>query len=99
MTKKYIALCIIAIIVSFVAGCSMSDSQTNVSMTVSAAEDNFHFEEIHNENDVSFYRETSTDVMYVLYGDSYHGPGLTVMMDPQTSGPLTYDNWVKNYKK
>ena len=95
MKKKYIALCIIAIIVCFVAGCSMSDSQTNVSMTVSTAEDNFHFEKIHNENSVSFYRETSTDVMYVLY----HGAGITVMMDPQTGGPLTYDNWVKNYKK
>lgn len=112
-TKIIIAIAfIIVIIASFTAGCHESktnaaDISSATAITAEAAESNFGFVEITVDNlnttheKVFFYREVSTDVMYIAYCKqaSYAGMGgLTVMLDPQTGGPLTYENWVNNYK-
>lgn len=112
-TKIVIAIAfIIAIITIFAAGCHASKTNTaNIStattITAEAAENNFGFAKISSDylntthEEVFFYRELSTDVMYVLYckQEAYAGMGgLTVMLDPQTGLPLTYENWVNNYK-
>ncbi len=39
--------------------------------------------------------------MYISFESSVSSGasgGLTVMMDPQTGGPLTYENWKANYQ-
>ncbi len=41
-----------------------------------------------------YYRDVTTDVMYVVYRD-YRCAGLNVMVDPNTDGPLTHENWLK----
>ncbi len=41
-----------------------------------------------------YYRELGTDVMYMYY-TGYKRAGLTVMMDPETNGPMLYTNWLK----
>lgn len=49
-----------------------------------------------------YYRDTVTDVVY-LWGRAKAGyagmGGLTVMMDPETGLPLTYDRWGKMYQE
>lgn len=114
-TKIVIAIAIafiIAIIASFTVGCHAPKTNTaNIStattITAEAAENNFGFAKISSDylntthEKVFFYREVSTDVMYIAYckQESYAGMGgLTVMLDPETGGPLTYENWVNNYK-
>ncbi len=95
------------------AGCHASETNTaNIStattITAEAAEKSFGFVLIKEDylstsyEKVCLYRESSTDVMYVFYENqvSYGGMGgLTVMIDPQTGGPLTYENWKNNYQK
>lgn len=54
----------------------------------------------------TYYRCRLTDVIYVwrehwddaLYSDETYG-GMTIMMDPETNGPLTYDNWLKRLEQ
>lgn len=107
--KLMIALALIVIvIVCSTLGCNASNTKdttttTTTTMVAEASENNFGFEEIYTEPRYSIYvyREISTDVMYCTYSEivAYGGlGGLTVMMDPQTGGPLTYENWVANYK-
>ncbi len=101
----------VAIIASFAAGCGASNNSeastaSGLAITAEAAEakeNHFNFELITEDylNDIRFYRESSTDVMYVLYreGSSYAAAGgLTVMLDPETGKPLTYENWKANYQ-
>lgn len=107
--KLMIALALIVIvIVCSTLGCNASNTKdttttTTTTIVAEASENNFGFEEIYTEPRYSIYvyREISTDVMYCTYSEivAYGGlGGLTVMMDPQTGGPLTYENWVANYK-
>lgn len=114
-TKIIIAIAfIIAIITSFTVGCHASETNTAdisspTTITAKAAESTFSLQKIEEQNlneytkrdlYATFYREKTTDVMYVVYSTSNINSGcsITVMLDPQTGGPLTYDNWVKNYK-
>lgn len=46
------------------------------------------------DGSLSYYRELGTDVMYIFY-TGYKRAGLTVMMDPETNGPMLYTNWLK----
>ncbi len=46
------------------------------------------------DGSLSYYRELGTDVMYIYY-IGYNRAGLTVMMDPETNGPMLYTNWLK----
>lgn len=99
---------IVIVIVCSTLGCNASNTKdttttTTTTIVAEASENNFGFERIYTEPRYSIYvyREISTNVMYCCYTeDLYYGGmgGLTVMMDPQTGGPLTYENWVANYK-
>lgn len=49
-----------------------------------------------------YYRDTVTDVVYLWGRDKagYAGMGgLTVMMDPETGLPLTFDRWEEMYRE
>lgn len=49
-----------------------------------------------------YYRDTLTDVIYVLYREKagYAGMGgLTVMLDPETGLPLTVARWAEFYNQ
>ena len=43
-----------------------------------------------------YLRETVTDVLYLKYKGGYAG-GLTVMLDPETGLPLTYERYMEIY--
>lgn len=58
----------------------------------------------HNGSSATFYyyRDTITDVMYVLFRekDGYAGMGgLTVMLDPENGLPLTFVRWQEIYNQ
>lgn len=58
----------------------------------------------HNGSSATFYyyRDTITDVMYVLFRekDGYAGMGgLTVMLDPENGLPLTFARWQEIYNQ
>lgn len=106
-TKIVIAIAfIIAIIAIFTVGCHASKNNTaNINtattITAEAAEEGLNFELVAGTGvkGTSFYRETTTDTMYVfMTGSRLEAGGLTQMFDPQTGLPLTYENWVNNYK-
>lgn len=42
---------------------------------------------------VIFFREISTDIMYL----AYEGGGMAVFRDPETGRPMTYDHWKEKY--
>ncbi len=107
-TKIIITLAfIITIIASFAVGCHASETNTAdisgaTTITAEAAESKFELvqvsiQSLDSRSDVSYYREASTDVVYMLY-DGYNSGGLTVMLDPETGKPLTYENWKANYQ-
>lgn len=62
-------------------------------LTVKAENSEF----VTTDGSLYYYRELGTDVMYIYY-TGYKRAGLTVMMDPETNGPMLYTNWL-NYKK
>ena len=43
---------------------------------------------------MQIYREESTDVLYIIKGDT----GITPMVDPETGLPLTYKVWKEKYQ-
>ncbi len=45
---------------------------------------------------IHYWRDTITDVMY-LFTEIYKGGGMTVMLDPSSGKPLTYENFKKLY--
>ena len=109
MKKKIVAtvFACICVVVAFSACCfSQSANATNNTpktiFTAQAAEKKLVFKLIEvdyynsDTSCISVYRETTTDVMYMTFHEN-HGGGLTVMIDPQTGGPLTYTNWLNNY--
>jgi len=46
----------------------------------------------------TYYRETTTDVMYICY-EEYRKGSLTVMMDPETGLPQTYSRYMELTEK
>lgn len=42
----------------------------------------------------TYYREITTDVMYICYEENRKG-SLTVMLDPETGLPLTYNRYLE----
>lgn len=46
----------------------------------------------------TYYRETTTDVMYICY-EEYRKGSLNVMMDPETGLPLTYSRYMELTEK
>lgn len=103
MKKLFCILLVLIVLLSFV-GCS-SKSTAEETGTITASEEakttitHATFEVVCGESwdEILYYRDTVTDVMYIRWQSNNEG-GLTVMMDPYTKGPLTYDNWLK-YKK
>lgn len=55
------------------------------------------FDPINTDIQRTYYcRDTITDVMYLLT-EIYDGGGMTVMLDPSSGKPLTYENFKKIY--
>ena len=114
MKKKIIAIVAVFAVIAlmFVAyGCGKSnlEPETPIVTSASAAKSQlsgFEFEliseqKISNFQTISYWRETSTDTMYIEswrhhnYGS---GSGLTQMLDPETGKPLTYTQWLESYQ-
>lgn len=58
---------------------------------------NIKFEVInsyHNHGEILILHERTTDVLYIEYNGN-----ITVILDPQTGLPLTYEKWKQNYNK
>lgn len=85
-----IVIIVIAIIIGiFVAGCG--------DVTVASAESTTAISCMENVLDSGAYtyvRDIATDVIYIKYKGGYAG-GLTVMLDPVTDLPLTYERFAE----
>ena len=53
---------------------------------------------VSKQDTFTYYRETTTDVMYICY-EEYRKGSLTVMMDPETGLPLTYSRYLELTQK
>ena len=99
MKKKFLVLLFVAICMISIFSYGCASNYTNTAYNApknSSSYIEFEYIESFGE-DMSVYREVSTDVLYV-YKHRGYGGGFTVMMDPRTRGPLTYTNWKNNYK-
>ena len=108
MKKKVIILFALLVVV---AGCGAADaSKEQGSETDLAYPENMGFELVYESPRTwyadpyyAYYRDRITDVMYVWVctGENedlhraYMSGGLSVMLDPDTDGPLMYDRWVE----
>lgn len=83
---------------------SENKQQSNEQIELTLTEDNVGFEQLFEVFDDGgvlyvYYRDRITDTVYVyrqetrLKGYSY--TGFTVMLDPQTNSPMTFDNFIK----
>lgn len=64
----------------------------------------FEMEQVGESSDgnIDFYRDITTDVLYVRYSQKvgYAGlGGLTIMLDPETGLPLTYTRYMELYEQ
>ena len=106
MIKKL--MCGVCILVSIflicvMAGCSVAEGtpepqNTTYSDYSTTKENRVGMEKMGSAGNFVYYRDTSTDVMYLWrcekgYNAGYGG--LTVMMNPETGKPLTYADWVE----
>ena len=57
-----------------------------------------HYNNGKEQDTFTYYREVTTDVMYICY-EEYRKGSLTVMMDPETGLPLTYSRYIELTKK
>lgn len=104
MKKKFfgvMAILLIVVVVIF-AGCN---AESSVQTEKPAAHvENVGFElvyesphEVRTDPYYAYYRDRVTNVMYVWVANSkeYNSSvgGFSVMLDPATSGPLTYEKW------
>ena len=83
-------------------------TETEGSLVVSPDEIDFEevasysfYEDDYGKITYIYYRCRTTNVKYVWRNDeqyfgikSYPSGGLTAMLDPETGGPLTYENWL-----
>ena len=97
----FAVICVLVSIIIASTNTSNKDENINSTMTITAyaagntERINFEYVRTTGGGNFAVYRETSTDVMYFRCNDV--GGGVTVMLDPQTGGPLTYTNWLNNY--
>lgn len=117
MKKKFKILAFILAIIcvtTMAYGCGKNATQNttntaSTTITVSAAESqqsNLGFQLVYEQringyNVIFFWREISTDTMYIetvrSTRDGY-GSGLIQMPDPETGLPLTYTKWLNSYQ-
>ena len=112
MKKKIIAIVAVFAVIAlmFVAySCGKSNLEPEAPVTISASaaqQSALEFEliceqHISRTNVIWFWREKSTDTMYI---EKYKkepdgaGTGLIQMMDPETGKPLTYSRWLYSYQ-
>lgn len=105
--QKHFCFFVVFILLAFLVGCTAT---TNA---IPPEEDDTVYvdcDDVGSEEVITFYddganytyfREVATDVLYVWRDPSAHYKmaGFSIMMDPQTGGPLTYENWVKYLKE
>lgn len=53
-----------------------------------------HYSSDKKQDTFTYYREVTTDVMYICY-EEYRKGSLTVMIDPETGLPLTYSRYME----
>jgi len=91
MKKTCIILAIISIVSILVfGGCG---NNTTVGSN-KAQEELVGMEIIYRSSGFIYYRERMTDVVY-LEDIGSSGKAITVVWDPETKGPLTYEKWVQ----
>ena len=110
---KIIVFFLTIILVSTIAyGCGKNSTQntnTTASTTITASaaqQSKFEFQKVAEQqismlNIIYFWREKSTDTMYIekiRSSSGGEGSGLTQMMDPETGLPLTYTKWLNSYR-
>ena len=106
MKKKIIlgaVLIIIAMLAIFLPGCGSVFEPESIP---EKAEENpaenivFELEKVWSGRtgygSVIHYKDTTTNIIY-LYDNSYNRGGITVMPDPETGLPLTYDRYLEIY--
>lgn len=79
-----------------------NNHQSSARIELTLTKDNIGFEELFNISDNGiyyyYYRDRITDTVYVYREDTFLElayTGFTVMMDPQTNSPMTFDNFIK----
>lgn len=103
-----LAITIIAICGVLIQGCTtVNDAAENMTSPLQEYKDDIGFDVVYSYQDdrmsYTYYRCRLTDVIYVwrqhtdykTFTSELYSAGLSVMMDPDTNGPLTYDNWLK----
>ena len=104
--RKHFCFFAVLILLAFLAGCNATPNAIppEENNTVIVDRDDVGFEEVITFHDdganYTYFREVATDVLYVWRdpGSHYKMAGFSIMMDPQTGGPLTFENWA-NYLK
>ena len=101
---KVIIVTLIAITLIFtICGCDKNAQTPNndSSATENTQKVYMWFTYIGGSGNFDFYKEDSTDVIYI-YAYEGHGYGagaaMSVMLDPETGFPLTYTKWVEKYQ-
>lgn len=107
--KKIFAIFMVVVLLFVMNSCAAADPSASASgtatETVTGNQSEFEAFEmelvgkcvVSNSGDIFYYyRETTTNVMYVTRYD-YHAGGLTVMLNPETGLPLTYDRYMEIY--
>ena len=110
MKNKFAAFLLALILLcSFLGGCAPKETTTNNEgeQVVVVEGDNFTPKQVasfyDSEHDTTYIylKDEITNVMYLCMEEDsrlngYDGTnGLTVMMDPETGGPLLYDRWLE----
>ena len=111
MNKRIVVYCLVMLLLfgmSFLSGCGSDNSNTQPPDENAVLDKNNILmpEEVMSYNygvaSYLYYRDKATNVMYFScrYGSSQSSTAtMTVMMDPETNGPLTYDNWLVYLEK
>lgn len=110
MKKNIIALSLSLILLcSFLGGCSLKETSTNDEgeYTIVVEGDYFTPQQVASFYDSNadttyiYLKDEITNVMYLCMKEDHSmggfdgKSGLTVMLDPETGGPLLYDKWME----
>lgn len=97
--KKSIFLAVILVgivaLTIFLPGCGNKEAVAEENLTENVV---FELEQICTSKDyiIELYRDTTTNIIYLRDSDIHSG-GYTVMPDPETGLPLTYDRFLEIY--
>lgn len=90
--KKIILIALAITMVLAVTGCNSNNNENREPTNQELFDGDLEY--LGSSRDIDYYRDTVTDVMYLVY-KSIKAAGMTEMSDPETGLPLTYTRYLE----